>query len=295
MTNNPVCGRRGRLGALAALLLAAGVMAVGASGPAAAQTSRPLSSGCTELNDARFDGRYLFVAVASLTFFAGERVSVTAGPPVENAPTAVLIKAPWDTVVATAAFPGTATYTFATDTTTDILWGTEPFEDVAWTVGCDRPVKAPTCTRTITGDHVGSFTVGAGQVLCLTNARVLGSVSVNPGGALIVAASSVTEGIGAANAAYVSVCGSHVKVGPNQGAAVNVLGSTGPVRFGDPAAGCEGNRVTGILLLTNNTAGVTVGGNTATIGIACRGNVPAPTNNGRPNTAPEKTGQCVGL
>ena len=89
-----------------------------------------------------------------------------------------------------------------------------------------------------------------------------------------------------------------------------------PVRIGDPAGGCAGNRIAGDVRLSGNTGGLTFGANTVsgnvavdnnTVGapvikannifrtLGCAGNNPAPVNNGQVNTAATKTGQCAGL
>jgi hexosaminidase len=101
---------------------------------------------------------------------------------------------------------------------------------------------------------------------------------------------------------------------PGRGIVVTNAGV--PLRIGDPAAGCAGNRVSGEIILTGNTAGLILGSNTVTRAVtvngntggtpvikantiastlACSGNDPPPTNAGQPNTAPAKTGQCAAL
>jgi YVTN family beta-propeller protein len=179
------------------------------------------------------------------------------------------------------------------------------------------PFAAPTPTRTITGDFLGPLTVNAGDSVLLTNARVVGPVTVNPGGALTVVNSQISRGIVANAPSFFSVCGSQVSGPPSTpGQGIVVSGATVPIRIGDPAAGCAGNRVAGDVILTANTAGLTLGANTVsgnvrvnnnTVGtdvvkantifkaLACAGNTPAPTNAGQPNTAASKSGQCVAL
>src|SRR3954451_13201652 len=44
------------------------------------------------------------------------------------------------------------------------------------------PFTPPAPTQTITGDYLGPITVTAGQSLLVTNARVVGPVTVSPGG-----------------------------------------------------------------------------------------------------------------
>jgi hypothetical protein len=53
--------------------------------------------------------------------------------------------------------------------------------------------EPPPPTQTLAGDVTGGVTVGAGQSVLLTNARVLGAVTVYPGGALTVINSRLDE------------------------------------------------------------------------------------------------------
>jgi hypothetical protein len=176
------------------------------------------------------------------------------------------------------------------------------------------PFAPPAPTQTITGDFLGPLTVNAGQSVLITNARVVGPVTVNPGGALTVVDSQISRGITADAPAFFSLCGSQVS-GPAPAVALSVTNATVPIRVGDPAAGCAGNRFAGQVNLSDNLA-VTFGANTvshnATVDangpgntvikantvyatLACSANVPAPTNAGQPNTAGAKTGQCAAL
>lgn len=180
-----------------------------------------------------------------------------------------------------------------------------------------RPFTPPACTRSLSGDVTGPITVGAGDTVCLLNARVAGPVTVNAGGALTVAASRITNGIVVTSPAFLSVCGSQVSApagNPAQG--VVVTGAAVPVRIGDPANGCVANKVVGDVTMSGNTGGFTLGANAVsrnvtadnnTVGLdvlranvlsgtlACSGNNPPPTNAGEANTAPSKTGQCAQL
>ena len=177
------------------------------------------------------------------------------------------------------------------------------------------PFQAPAPTQTITGDFVGPVTVSAGQSVLITGARVVGPVTVNPGGALTVVNSQVSRGITANAPAFLSLCGAQVSPPAPGGVALSVTNAAVPIRVGDPATGCAGNRFAGQVSLTGNLA-VTFGANTvshsATINtngpghtvvkannvfgtLGCAGNNPPPTNAGQPNTAAAKTGQCAGL
>lgn len=176
------------------------------------------------------------------------------------------------------------------------------------------PFIPPPPTRTITGDLVGPVVVNAGESVLLTNARVVGPVTVNPGGALTVVGSQVTGGITADAPGFLSICGSRI-AGPPGGQALGVANATVPIRIGDPATGCAGNRFAGDVNLTANLA-VTFGANLvsqnvdvssngpgATVikanaifgGLTCATNDPPPTNAGQPNVAGSRSGQCSGL
>jgi Tol biopolymer transport system component len=175
--------------------------------------------------------------------------------------------------------------------------------------------QAPAYTQTVNGDVAGPLTVTSGQsVLINAGARVLGPVTVNPGGALTVVNARISRGVVVDNPSFLSVCGSEIS-GPPPAQALGVSNATVPIRIGDPATGCAGNRFTGQVILTANL-GVTFGSNqvshNATINnggpaatvikannvfgtLTCTGNNPAPTNAGQANTAAAKTGQCAGL
>jgi len=173
---------------------------------------------------------------------------------------------------------------------------------------------APAPTRTITGDFVGPVTVNAGENVLIANARVVGPVTVNPGGSLSVVNSSISRGVTANAPSFFSMCGASVS-GPSPNQALGVSNATVPIRIGDPAAGCAGNRFAGDVNLSNNLA-VTFGANAVSNNVnvnnngpgntvikantvyqvlACAGNSPPPTNAGQVNTAASKTGQCATL
>jgi hypothetical protein len=176
------------------------------------------------------------------------------------------------------------------------------------------PFVAPAPTRTISGDLVGPVTVNAGESVLITNARVVGPITVNPGGALSVVNSQISRGIAANAPSFLSLCGAQVS-GPSPGVALSVSNAAVPIRIGDPANGCAGNRFAGDVTLTSNVA-VTFGANTVSGNVTanndgpgntvlkantifgalgCAGNAPPPTNAGQANTAGSKTGQCVGV
>jgi len=119
----------------------------------------------------------------------------------------------------------------------------------------------------------------------------------------------VTGGIHTTEARFVRLCKTEVS---RDG--VHVSRSTGALIVGDPANGCDGSRIAGVVL-DGNTAGVTMAGNRITgnasvtgnsgepmivagntVGqgsLACAANSPAPGDAGQPSTATGgKTGQC---
>jgi hypothetical protein len=177
-----------------------------------------------------------------------------------------------------------------------------------------RPFQPPPPTTTITGDFTGPITVAAGQSVLITNARVVGPVTVQPGGALTVVNSQISRGITADAPSFFSLCGAQVSPTPS-GTALTVSNAPVPIRIGDPASGCAGNRFAGNVSVTSNLA-VTFGGNivsqSATIDnngpgntvikannigvtLSCSGNNPPPGNAGMANSAGSKTGQCSTL
>jgi hypothetical protein len=165
---------------------------------------------------------------------------------------------------------------------------------------------ACTPANTITGDIVGPLTVAPGPGRCLQNVRLAGDLVVQPGAAVSIVNSQISGAISSDGPIAFTLCGTLAAHG------VTVANATGPVLMGDTTRQCAGNRIAGDATLTNNVAGVDVGDNQisgtltvdATRGqaqiqhnnihgtLACSGNVPDPTDNGRPNTAGGRTGQC---
>ena len=176
------------------------------------------------------------------------------------------------------------------------------------------PFQPPTPTRSISGDVLGPVTVGIGESVTITDARVAGPVTVNPGGSLMVVNSQVSMGMVVDSPAFLSLCGAQVSAsGP--GAALTVSSAIVPIRIGDPANGCPGNRFAGALRMNGNLAvmfganvvshhvtvdqngpgDTVVKANTVFGTLACACNSPPPTNAAQPNTAAARTGQCAGL
>ncbi len=218
----------------------------------------------------------------------------------------------WFTPVAAGTYRWTVTYSGDASNNPATSPCNAPNESVVI-----APFVPPPCTTTLMGDVLGPITVANNESVCVNNARVFGPVTVNPGGALTVSASKVYRGITANDPAFLSVCGTEVSaptpVATNT--ALSVANAQVPVRIGDPAAGCAGNRFAGQVTMTNNLAttfGANMVSHTATFTgngpgntiikantffgtLSCSGNVPAPTNAGQPNTAANKVGQCAAL
>ncbi|WP_344441679.1 Ig-like domain repeat protein [Kitasatospora nipponensis] len=184
--------------------------------------------------------------------------------------------------------------------------------------GPESTAQTVTCTRTITGSVPNAVTAGSGST-CIVNATVGGAVHDTAGGALFISDSTIRGSILASNGTLLGVCGSTVT------GAANVTGASGFVVIGDPADdGCAANRITGAVSLSNNRGGAelvgnhiggtlvvqgTTGtgpfpedsraeieGNTVGGSLNCSGNVPAPTNDGHPNTVTgARQGQCSSL
>ena len=176
------------------------------------------------------------------------------------------------------------------------------------------PFQAPAFTRTLTEDVVGPVTVNSGESVLITGAWVAGPVTVNPGGALTVVNSKFSRTVTATAPSFFSMCGTEVS-GPPPATALSVTGAQVPIRVGDPATDCAGNRFASPVVLSSNLA-VTFGANAvshnATLDnngpgntvvkantlfgtLGCTGNNPPPTNAGQVNTAGANTGQCAGL
>jgi hypothetical protein len=226
-----------------------------------------------------------------------------------NALSGLTATSDWFTPAAAGTYWWTAMYNGDANNSTAASPCRAPNESVVLT-----PFQAPAYTSTVTGDVAGPVTVNAGDSVLITGGRLVGSVTVNPGGALTVVNSSIKGGIVANAPGFFSLCGSDVSA-PSPATALGVSGATAPIRVGDPAAGCARNRFSGQVSLTSNLA-VTFGANevsnNATIDtngsgstivkantvlgtLSCTANTPAPTNDGQPNTAGTKAGQCASL
>jgi hypothetical protein len=167
----------------------------------------------------------------------------------------------------------------------------------------------------------GTILVGAGTTAVIGDSTVRGAVLAGSGAKVAVCRSSVAGSLTAtSHPAGVSVCASTI------GGAITVSGSTKFVLIGDPTDDtCGANRLTsaGGNSLTGNTGGIEVVSNTINGSLTfssnsgkgpfaedtgpeiegnhfggslnCSANVPAPINDGKPNTVGgARTGQCSG-
>jgi hypothetical protein len=179
------------------------------------------------------------------------------------------------------------------------------------------PSSSFVCTTTVTGT-VASVNVPAGSVTCINGATVTGAVTVQPGGSVVLNGARVAGGVLSQGSTGVRICGSQIRSENRGGTAIGIAGTVGPVVIGDGTAGCARNDIVGLVTLdrnhsvevdTNrvsgsvsvtNTAGSpqapVIAANQITVNLDCSGNVPAPTNEGRPNAVlGARTGQCAGL
>ncbi|MFJ9482909.1 Ig-like domain-containing protein [Streptomyces mirabilis] len=182
----------------------------------------------------------------------------------------------------------------------------------------ESTTQTVTCTRTISGSVANAVFAGTGST-CIVNATIGGTVHGAAGGALFISNSTIRGSVLSSGGTRLGVCGSTVT------GSVNVARATGFVVIGDPGDdGCAGNRITGQLALSDNRSGAEavanhvggsvqvqgttgsgpfpedsraeVEGNTIGGSLICSGNVPAPTNDGHPNSvAGARQGQCSTL
>ncbi|MFI5694620.1 family 20 glycosylhydrolase [Kribbella sp. NPDC051586] len=147
---------------------------------------------------------------------------------------------------------------------------------------------APACTTMLSGTHSGPMTVSSG-VACFDGATVSGPVTVAPGAGLYASGSEIRGPVSASGAGDVLLCGTTVS-GP-----VSVTGRT-RVWLGNADGECAPSTIKGPVAVRNDTGSTIVSGNRISGPLSCSGNVPAPTNAGRPNSVSgPKSGQCAGL
>jgi hypothetical protein len=178
-----------------------------------------------------------------------------------------------------------------------------------------------TCSRTLSGVQAGGLDLTAGST-CLVNATVNGRVTIGAGAAVSISNSRLNGGVTATDGLAFTLCGSRVN------GDLRVSGSAKLVLVGDggddgtPA--CAGSTLNGSTTIFRNRGQAEVGGNTISDNLIlndssgtgpdeetvrskieantihgdlfCTGNVPAPTDDGRPNTIDgEGFGQCTGF
>lgn len=110
------------------------------------------------------------------------------------------------------------------------------------------------CTRTLTGPTPGPITVGAGEVVCLSNASVTNGIVVGQGGEARIQGSRISGSVTSTNAADFTMCGTAVT------GALAVTG-TAPAFVKTSGAGCAPNQVGGT---STGSSSTTTPGNTTT-------------------------------
>jgi hypothetical protein len=143
---------------------------------------------------------------------------------------------------------------------------------------------ARTCTKTVTGRHVGPLIVSG--VTCLNGADVTGPVLVRSGASLLGINSTVSGPVSATGARAVHLYHSTVR-GP-----VSVTGTTSSAAIVDSTVHGP------VVLLGSKTPGVEsiVADSNVNGPLVCTGNAPAPINLGARNSVRgPATGQCANL
>ena len=215
----------------------------------------------------------------------------------------------------------------ATATTTlalaAVLTMSLPSQFAAGAAGLDTPTTG-VCSTVFTGSHTGVINVASGTT-CLVTLNQIGAVNVAAGAALSVTLGSVINGaITLVGAKAFAMCNSSTV-----GGAIKSSTAAGFIMIGgdgDLGNLCGANTIDGAVTLNGNLGGVEVGGNrllaaltvstnrapnggvpiednateieanTVTGLTTCAGNVPAPTNDGHPNTFTGGAGgQCAHL
>jgi O-glycosyl hydrolase len=142
------------------------------------------------------------------------------------------------------------------------------------------------CATAVTESVDGPLAARSGLTCLADGTHVDGPVTVHQGAGLVAAGATVDGPLAATGAASVRLVGATV---------------TGPVTVSQTTGGVviAGSEVSGpMAVLANDTgfAPVVVSGNTVGGPLVCRGNAPAPVNQGVPNTVTgPATGQCQGL
>ncbi|HEY3943829.1 MAG TPA: hypothetical protein VGL78_01260 [Solirubrobacteraceae bacterium] len=139
-----------RVGARRALVVFAAIAAaLAAAALAPAAGAQPLSPGCVGANAGDLDGLYGQAGwLFDRAFAAGERLTVSAQPPIKiSAPVSVTLQIN-GTKVDTTAFPGTVNYTFPAAGGYTAFWFVTDSDgnrtaDATWHVSCSGPVGSP--------------------------------------------------------------------------------------------------------------------------------------------------------
>lgn len=181
----------------------------------------------------------------------------------------------------------------------------------------DTIAQTVACMRTYTGSY-SKLVIPATGSTCLDHASVGSGGLVIPSGARVSIVDSSVRGAVQADggAAGLTICGSTVT------GKLTVRGATDFLLLGDTVEeGCFGNRFNSGVTLTGNSGGLNLGDNTIGGGVIvtnnvgtgpgpnhtrpeieansikgkleCSGNDPVATNDGRPNTASSRTGECA--
>jgi hypothetical protein len=190
-------------------------------------------------------------------------------------------------------------------------------------IGLDTPTTG-LCTTTFVGTHNGAINVPANQTFCLVGVTQTGAITVAATGALSVTLSSnITGAITLVGARSFAFCNSTIigAIKSSTAAGFIIIGGDG-----DLGNLCGGSTINGAVTLNGNLGGVEVGGNAINAALTvstnhapnngfpiednateieantvsglttCAGNVPAPTNDGHPNTLTgHANGQCAGV
>ena len=167
-----------------------------------------------------------------------------------------------------------------------------------------------TCDHTYTGTINGTLTVPASSSSCITAANVTGLLVVPIGATVSVTNSVIGNNIQTTGSpAALQVCGSEIHGG------LQISNVTGLLLIGDRfESACAnntifggvtitaakhglklvGNKIYGGATITKSSGGpIEVGANTLNGMLACAVNTPAATNNGHPNTAGARSGECA--
>ncbi|SDD77719.1 glycosyl hydrolase 53 family protein [Glycomyces harbinensis] len=167
--------------------------------------------------------------------------------------------------------------------------GTTEYGQVEAVVSVVDEYASVACDAVVSGTRFGTLSVKAGTTCLDDNARVFGPVTVAEGAGLVADGAQITGPIAADGADLVALCDTRV-LGP-----VTLTGGSA-VALGDPELGCDPNRLTGPVTITDTTGWNVLAGNTIFGPLSCAGNEPAPVHHGTPNRVlGARSAQCAGL